>query len=89
MSQTSSLLSQTDSYTGRSAELLLPSGDTGKRRHDSGHDAASHPRADRYKAQVRASLFLVGSSAREPVYLPGGVAGRHNCVPQTGLVKHS
>ncbi|XP_043389282.1 ankyrin repeat and SAM domain-containing protein 1A isoform X8 [Chelonia mydas] len=51
MSQTSSLLSQTDSYTGRSAELLLPSGDTGKRRHDSGHDAASHPRADRYKAQ--------------------------------------
>ncbi|XP_053881480.1 ankyrin repeat and SAM domain-containing protein 1A isoform X5 [Malaclemys terrapin pileata] len=51
MSQTSSPLSQTDSYTGRSAELLLPSGDTGKRRHDSGHDAASHPRADRYKAQ--------------------------------------
>ncbi|XP_048682220.1 ankyrin repeat and SAM domain-containing protein 1A isoform X6 [Caretta caretta] len=51
MSQTSSLLSQTDSYTGRSAELLLPLGDTGKRRHDSGHDAASHPRADRYKAQ--------------------------------------
>uniref|UniRef100_A0A674JA39 Ankyrin repeat and sterile alpha motif domain containing 1A n=1 Tax=Terrapene triunguis TaxID=2587831 RepID=A0A674JA39_9SAUR len=51
MSQTSSPLSQTDSYTGRSAELLLPSGDTGKRRHDSGHDAASQPRADRYKAQ--------------------------------------
>uniref|UniRef100_A0A8C0GBC6 Ankyrin repeat and sterile alpha motif domain containing 1A n=1 Tax=Chelonoidis abingdonii TaxID=106734 RepID=A0A8C0GBC6_CHEAB len=51
MSQTSSPLSQTDSYTGRSADLLLPSGDTGKRRHDSGHDAASHPRADRYKAQ--------------------------------------
>nr|XP_005309749.1 ankyrin repeat and SAM domain-containing protein 1A isoform X10 [Chrysemys picta bellii] len=51
MSQTSSPLSQTDSYTGRSAELLLPSGDTGKRRHDSGHDAASHARADRYKAQ--------------------------------------
>ncbi|XP_073176221.1 ankyrin repeat and SAM domain-containing protein 1A isoform X5 [Lepidochelys kempii] len=51
MSQTSSLLSQTDSYTGRSAELLLPLRDTGKRRHDSGHDAASHPRADRYKAQ--------------------------------------
>uniref|UniRef100_A0A8C3S273 Ankyrin repeat and SAM domain-containing protein 1A n=1 Tax=Chelydra serpentina TaxID=8475 RepID=A0A8C3S273_CHESE len=51
MSQTSSPPSQTDSYTGRSAELLLPSGDTGKRRHDSGHDAASHSRADRYKAQ--------------------------------------
>uniref|UniRef100_K7FBS8 Ankyrin repeat and sterile alpha motif domain containing 1A n=1 Tax=Pelodiscus sinensis TaxID=13735 RepID=K7FBS8_PELSI len=51
MSQTSSPLSQNDSYTARSAELLLPSGDTGKRRHDSGHDAASHPRADRYKVQ--------------------------------------
>ncbi|XP_067387650.1 ankyrin repeat and SAM domain-containing protein 1A isoform X2 [Emydura macquarii macquarii] len=51
MSQSSSPLSQNDSYTGRSADLLLPSGDTGKRRHDSGHDAASQPRADRYKAQ--------------------------------------
>uniref|UniRef100_A0A8C8SDJ4 Ankyrin repeat and sterile alpha motif domain containing 1A n=1 Tax=Pelusios castaneus TaxID=367368 RepID=A0A8C8SDJ4_9SAUR len=51
MSQTSSPLSQNDSYTGRSADLLLPSGDSGKRRHDSGHDAASQPRADRYKAQ--------------------------------------
>ncbi|XP_074833326.1 ankyrin repeat and SAM domain-containing protein 1A isoform X4 [Carettochelys insculpta] len=51
MSQTSSPLSQNDSYTGRSAELLLPPGDTGKRRHDSGHDAAAHPRADRYKVQ--------------------------------------
>uniref|UniRef100_A0A8C4VND3 Ankyrin repeat and sterile alpha motif domain containing 1A n=1 Tax=Gopherus evgoodei TaxID=1825980 RepID=A0A8C4VND3_9SAUR len=51
MSQTSSPLSQTDSYTGRSADPLLPSGDSGKRRCDSGRDAASHPRADRYKAQ--------------------------------------
>uniref|UniRef100_A0A452IYB1 Uncharacterized protein n=1 Tax=Gopherus agassizii TaxID=38772 RepID=A0A452IYB1_9SAUR len=51
MSQTSSPLSQTDSYTGRSADPLLPSGDSGKRQCDSGRDAASHPRADRYKAQ--------------------------------------
>uniref|UniRef100_A0A7M4G032 Ankyrin repeat and sterile alpha motif domain containing 1A n=1 Tax=Crocodylus porosus TaxID=8502 RepID=A0A7M4G032_CROPO len=51
MSQTSSPLSQNDSCTGRSADLLLPSGDPGKRRHDSGHEVTSYPRADRYKAQ--------------------------------------
>uniref|UniRef100_A0A8D0GBR7 Ankyrin repeat and sterile alpha motif domain containing 1A n=1 Tax=Sphenodon punctatus TaxID=8508 RepID=A0A8D0GBR7_SPHPU len=51
MSQTSSPLSQNDSCTGRSADLLLPSGDAGKRRHDNSHDIASHPRTDRYKAQ--------------------------------------
>uniref|UniRef100_A0A8B9DI60 Ankyrin repeat and sterile alpha motif domain containing 1A n=1 Tax=Anser cygnoides TaxID=8845 RepID=A0A8B9DI60_ANSCY len=34
VSQTSSPLSQNDSCTGRSADLLLPSGDTGKRQHD-------------------------------------------------------
>ncbi|XP_059573247.1 ankyrin repeat and SAM domain-containing protein 1A isoform X12 [Alligator mississippiensis] len=51
MSQTSSPLSQNDSCTGRSADLLLPSGDAGKRRHDSGHEVTSYPRADRYKAQ--------------------------------------
>uniref|UniRef100_A0A8B9P6C3 Ankyrin repeat and sterile alpha motif domain containing 1A n=1 Tax=Apteryx owenii TaxID=8824 RepID=A0A8B9P6C3_APTOW len=51
MSQTSSPLSQNDSCTGRSADLLLPSGDTGKRQHDRGTDVAPYPRAERYKPQ--------------------------------------
>uniref|UniRef100_A0A672UVT7 Ankyrin repeat and sterile alpha motif domain containing 1A n=1 Tax=Strigops habroptila TaxID=2489341 RepID=A0A672UVT7_STRHB len=51
MSQTSSPLSQNDSCTGRSADLLLPSGDTGKRQHDRGTEAAPYARAERYKAQ--------------------------------------
>ncbi|XP_062451029.1 ankyrin repeat and SAM domain-containing protein 1A isoform X2 [Rhea pennata] len=51
MSQTSSPLSQNDSCTGRSADLLLPSGDTGKRQHDRGSDVAPYPRAERYKPQ--------------------------------------
>nr|XP_009670135.1 PREDICTED: ankyrin repeat and SAM domain-containing protein 1A isoform X1 [Struthio camelus australis]XP_009670136.1 PREDICTED: ankyrin repeat and SAM domain-containing protein 1A isoform X1 [Struthio camelus australis]XP_009670137.1 PREDICTED: ankyrin repeat and SAM domain-containing protein 1A isoform X1 [Struthio camelus australis] len=51
MSQTSSPLSQNDSYTGRSADLLLPSGDTSKRQHDRGTDVVPYPRAERYKAQ--------------------------------------
>uniref|UniRef100_A0A672UWG9 Ankyrin repeat and sterile alpha motif domain containing 1A n=1 Tax=Strigops habroptila TaxID=2489341 RepID=A0A672UWG9_STRHB len=46
MSQTSSPLSQNDSCTGRSADLLLPSGDTGKRQHDRGTEAAPYARAD-------------------------------------------
>ncbi|XP_038604635.1 ankyrin repeat and SAM domain-containing protein 1A isoform X5 [Tachyglossus aculeatus] len=50
-SQTSSPLSQNDSYTGRSADLLLPLGDSGKRRHDSGQDGGAHSRADRHRAQ--------------------------------------
>ncbi|XP_028923990.1 ankyrin repeat and SAM domain-containing protein 1A isoform X2 [Ornithorhynchus anatinus] len=50
-SQTSSPLSQNDSYTGRSADLLLPLGDSGKRRHDGGQDVAAHARADRHRAQ--------------------------------------
>lgn len=52
MSQTSSPLSQNDSCTGRSADLLLPSGDTGKRQHDRGTEVAPYSRAERYKAQV-------------------------------------
>lgn len=52
MSQTSSPLSQNDSCTGRSADLLLPSGDTAKRQHDRGTELAPYPRAERYKAQV-------------------------------------
>ncbi|XP_027732118.1 ankyrin repeat and SAM domain-containing protein 1A isoform X1 [Vombatus ursinus] len=51
LSQTSSPLSQNDSCTGRSSDLLLPLGDTGKRRHDSCHDTAAHGRAERFKTQ--------------------------------------
>ncbi|XP_074781762.1 ankyrin repeat and SAM domain-containing protein 1A isoform X4 [Athene noctua] len=51
MSQTSSPLSQNDSCTGRSADLLLPSGDSGKRQHDRGTEVAPYSRAERYKAQ--------------------------------------
>ncbi|KAM7082448.1 ankyrin repeat and SAM domain-containing protein 1A isoform 8-T9 [Ciconia maguari] len=51
MSQTSSPLSQNDSCTGRSADLLLPSGDTGKRQHDRGTEVAPYSRVERYKAQ--------------------------------------
>uniref|UniRef100_A0A8B9GL92 Ankyrin repeat and sterile alpha motif domain containing 1A n=1 Tax=Amazona collaria TaxID=241587 RepID=A0A8B9GL92_9PSIT len=53
MSQTSSPLSQSDSCTGRSADVLLPSGDAGKRQHDRGTEAAPYSRAERYKAQDR------------------------------------
>lgn len=52
MSQTSSPLSQNDSCTGRSADLLLPSGDTGKRQHDRGTEVAPYSRVEHYKAQV-------------------------------------
>nr|XP_009913334.1 PREDICTED: ankyrin repeat and SAM domain-containing protein 1A-like isoform X2 [Haliaeetus albicilla] len=51
MSQLSSPLSQNDSCTGRSADLLLPSGDTGKRQHDRGTEVVPYSRAERYKAQ--------------------------------------
>ncbi|XP_065710596.1 ankyrin repeat and SAM domain-containing protein 1A isoform X4 [Patagioenas fasciata] len=51
MSQTSSPLSQNDSCTGRSADLLLPAGDTGKRQHDRGTEVAPYAKAERYKAQ--------------------------------------
>ncbi|XP_077017656.1 ankyrin repeat and SAM domain-containing protein 1A isoform X3 [Tamandua tetradactyla] len=50
LSQTSSPLSQNDSCTGRSADLLLPP-DTGRRRHDSLHDPAAHSRAERFRIQ--------------------------------------
>uniref|UniRef100_A0A8D2JEY9 Ankyrin repeat and sterile alpha motif domain containing 1A n=1 Tax=Varanus komodoensis TaxID=61221 RepID=A0A8D2JEY9_VARKO len=52
ISQTSSPLSQSDSCTGRSADLLLPLGDVGRKRHESSHDVASYPRTERLKAQV-------------------------------------
>nr|XP_021521279.1 ankyrin repeat and SAM domain-containing protein 1A isoform X6 [Aotus nancymaae] len=51
LSQTSSPLSQNDSCTGRSADLLLPPGDTGRRRHDSLHDPAAPSRAERFRIQ--------------------------------------
>uniref|UniRef100_A0A8D2JF85 Ankyrin repeat and sterile alpha motif domain containing 1A n=1 Tax=Varanus komodoensis TaxID=61221 RepID=A0A8D2JF85_VARKO len=51
ISQTSSPLSQSDSCTGRSADLLLPLGDVGRKRHESSHDVASYPRTERLKAQ--------------------------------------
>ncbi|XP_061488323.1 ankyrin repeat and SAM domain-containing protein 1A isoform X9 [Rhineura floridana] len=51
ISQTSSPLSQSDSCTGRSADLLLPLGEPGKKRHESSHDMASYPRTERLKAQ--------------------------------------
>ncbi|XP_054414707.1 ankyrin repeat and SAM domain-containing protein 1A isoform X6 [Pongo abelii] len=51
LSQTSSPLSQNDSCTGRSADLLLPPGDTGRRRHDSLHDPTAPSRAERFRIQ--------------------------------------
>eukprot|EP00076_Gallus_gallus_P030095 XP_015154481.1 ankyrin repeat and SAM domain-containing protein 1A isoform X3 [Gallus gallus] len=51
MSQTSSPLSQNDSCTGRSADLLLPSGDSGKRQHERGSELATYSKVERYKAQ--------------------------------------
>lgn len=52
ISQTSSPLSQNDSCTGRSADLLLPSADTSRRRHDSLPDPGTASRADRFRVQV-------------------------------------
>lgn len=73
MSQTSSPLSQNDSCTGRSADLLLPSGDTAKRQHDRGTEVAPYSRAERYKAQV-SGCFCVswGPSAQAPPSLEPG-----------------
>ncbi|KAM5324563.1 ankyrin repeat and SAM domain-containing protein 1A isoform 5-T5 [Glossophaga mutica] len=51
LSQTSSPLSQNDSCTARSADLLLPPGDTGRRRHDSLPDPTAPSRAERFRIQ--------------------------------------
>lgn len=51
MSQTSSPLSQNDSCS-RSADLLLPSVDSGKRQHERGSELATYSKVERYKAQV-------------------------------------
>uniref|UniRef100_A0A669R0B8 Ankyrin repeat and sterile alpha motif domain containing 1A n=1 Tax=Phasianus colchicus TaxID=9054 RepID=A0A669R0B8_PHACC len=53
MSQTSSPLSQNDSCTGRSADVLLPSGDSGKRQHERGSELATYSKVERFKAQDR------------------------------------
>lgn len=73
MSQTSSPLSQNDSCTGRSADLLLPAGDTAKRQHDRGSEVATYSRAERYKAQV-SGCFCVswGPSVLAPLCLEPG-----------------
>ncbi|XP_021076923.1 ankyrin repeat and SAM domain-containing protein 1A isoform X7 [Mus pahari] len=55
ISQTSSPLSQNDSCTGRSADLLLPSADTSRRRHDSLPDPGAASRADRFRVQEEPS----------------------------------
>lgn len=61
LSQTSSPLSQNDSCTARSADLLLPPGDTGRRRHDSLHDPAAPSRVERFRIQVgQEGLLLTG-----------------------------
>nr|XP_020019710.1 ankyrin repeat and SAM domain-containing protein 1A isoform X1 [Castor canadensis] len=72
ISQTSSPLSQNDSCTGRSADLLLPSGDTGRRRHDSLHDPVVPSRAERCRVQeepCEAKLTLRPPSLAAP-YAP-------------------
>ncbi|XP_013926193.1 PREDICTED: ankyrin repeat and SAM domain-containing protein 1A isoform X7 [Thamnophis sirtalis] len=51
ISQTSSPLSQSDSCTGRSADLLLPLEDAGRKRHENIHDIASYPRAEKFRTQ--------------------------------------
>ncbi|XP_059138283.1 ankyrin repeat and SAM domain-containing protein 1A isoform X2 [Peromyscus eremicus] len=55
ISQTSSPLSQNDSCTGRSADLLLPSADTSRRRHDSPYDPGAASRAERFRVQEEPS----------------------------------
>ncbi|XP_031204170.1 ankyrin repeat and SAM domain-containing protein 1A isoform X2 [Mastomys coucha] len=55
ISQTSSPLSQNDSCTGRSADLLLPLADTSRRRHDSLHDPGAASRAERFRIQEEPS----------------------------------
>ncbi|XP_043932080.1 ankyrin repeat and SAM domain-containing protein 1A [Protopterus annectens] len=50
VSQTSSPASQ-DSYTGRSADLLILSKNSGRKRNEVNRDRASQPRADKHKGQ--------------------------------------
>lgn len=61
ISQTSSPLSQNDSCTGRSADLLLPSVDTSRRRHDSLHDPGTTSRAEHFRVQVTGGAESAGA----------------------------
>lgn len=61
ISQTSSPLSQNDSCTGRSADLLLPSVDTSRRRHDSLHDPGATSRAEHFRVQVTGGAESAGA----------------------------
>lgn len=73
ISQTSSPLSQNDSCTGRSADLLLPSADTSRRRHDSLHDPGAS-RAERFRVQVTGGAESAGAICELPS-VPGDSYG--------------
>lgn len=70
ISQTSSPLSQNDSCTGRSAELLLPSADTSRRRHDSLYDPAAASRVERFRVQVSRRVRTCRDRQQEAALLP-------------------
>ncbi|XP_066559623.1 ankyrin repeat and SAM domain-containing protein 1A isoform X3 [Amia ocellicauda] len=52
VSQTSSPLSH-DSYTGRSTDMLLPQGDSGRRRAEHDHDVSHRSRSERHRSHDR------------------------------------
>ncbi|XP_060629080.1 ankyrin repeat and SAM domain-containing protein 1A isoform X5 [Anolis sagrei] len=70
ISQTSSPLSQSDSYTGRSADLLLPLGDAGKKRHEGSHDTISYPRTERLKEERHESKLTLRPPSLAAPYAP-------------------
>ncbi|XP_062835756.1 ankyrin repeat and SAM domain-containing protein 1A isoform X12 [Anolis carolinensis] len=70
ISQTSSPLSQSDSYTGRSADLLLPLGDAGKKRHEGSHDTVSYPRTERLKEERHESKLMLRPPSLAAPYAP-------------------
>lgn len=70
ISQTSSPLSQNDSCTGRSAELLLPSADTSRRRHDSPYDPGAASRVERFRVQVSGRVRTCRGQHQEAALQP-------------------
>lgn len=71
ISQTSSPLSQNDSCTGRSAELLLlPSADTSRRRHDSPYDPGAASRVERFRVQVSGRVRTCRGQHQEAALRP-------------------
>uniref|UniRef100_A0A669QHB7 Ankyrin repeat and sterile alpha motif domain containing 1A n=1 Tax=Phasianus colchicus TaxID=9054 RepID=A0A669QHB7_PHACC len=72
MSQTSSPLSQNDSCTGRSADVLLPSGDSGKRQHEPWHGpaVASHLRSFPFQEDRRESKLTLRPPSLAAPYAP-------------------